>query len=42
MGFNYETSTRVTNLAIKGLFEIVSEEEAKALKSEGYTKQLGY
>ena len=38
MGLNYGSSTPATNLAIKGLFEIVSEEEAASLESQGYTK----
>lgn len=38
MGLNYGSSTPATNLAIKGLFEIVSEEEAASLESQGYAK----
>ena len=34
MGLNYGSSTPATNLAIKGLFEIVSEEEAASLESQ--------
>ena len=38
MGLNYGNSAPATNLAIKGLFEIVSEEEAASLESQGYAK----
>ena len=38
MGLNYGSSTPATNLAIKGLFEIVSEEEAASPESQGYAK----
>lgn len=37
-GCNYGTDTPKTNLAIKGLFEQISEEEAEALVADGYTK----
>jgi hypothetical protein len=37
-GCNYGSDAPKTNLAIKGLFEQISEEEAEALAAEGYTK----
>lgn len=41
MGLNYGSSTPATNLAIKGLFEIVSEEEAASLESQDIPKLIG-
>ena len=37
-GCNYGSDAPKTNLAIKGLFEQISEEEAEVLAAEGYTK----
>lgn len=37
-GMNYNTDTPKTNLAIKGLFERISDEEAAALEADGYEK----
>ena len=35
-GFDYGTDNALTNLAIKGLFNKISDEEAEALKADGY------
>ncbi len=38
-GLKYGTSTPATNLAIKGLFSRISDEEAAALEADGYKKE---
>jgi hypothetical protein len=38
-GMSYGTSTPATNLAIKGLFTLISDEEAAALEADGYKKE---
>ncbi len=38
-GLSYGTSTPATNLAIKGLFSRISDEEAAALEADGYKKE---
>lgn len=38
LGLDYGTKTPKTNLAIKGLFDKVSDEEAEALTKDGYKK----
>jgi len=38
-GLSYGTSTPATNLAIKGLFTRISDEEAAALEADGYKKE---
>ena len=38
-GLNYGSSTPATNLAIKGLFSRISDEEAAALEADGYKKE---
>ena len=37
-GFDYGTDNALTNLAIKGLFNKISDEEAEALLADGYIK----
>ena len=36
---DYGTATPATNLAIKGLFTRISDEEAAALEADGYKKE---
>ena len=38
LGLDYGTKTPKTNLAIKGLFAPVSDEEAEELTKDGYNK----